>query len=80
MFSDEYRQTDKAKQNHKLPLTSQLWYCLSPSCAPKEWQVERDLIRRETWIIAEDDTATPYVISAVWPVCPHCTEELHEQG
>jgi hypothetical protein len=80
MFFDNYRY-NKHEQKEEPPLNvSQLWYCLSPCCAPKEWRVERDLIRRHTWIIAEDGAATPYVISAAWPVCPHCTESLHKQG
>jgi hypothetical protein len=81
MFFDNYRHTNENQHNEELhSRTSRLWYCLSPNCAPKEWQVERDLIRKYTWIIAEDGAATPYVISAAWPVCPHCTEDLHRQG
>jgi hypothetical protein len=75
VFFDNYRHTNKDQQKEEPPFETS---CLSPSCAPKEWQVERDLIRRHTWIIAEDGATTPYEISAAWPICPHCTEDLHK--
>lgn len=81
MFFEKRGQENTNKQfNYDLPIDiAQLWYCLSPTCAPKEWYVEKDLIRTQTWIIAENDSATPYIIGSSQPVCPHCAEDLHKQ-
>jgi hypothetical protein len=78
MFFDRHKQR---KDSQELPIeVAGLWYCLSPSCAPKEWYVESDLTRRQTWLIAEHDAVIPHVISSEWPVCPHCAEDLHKQA
>jgi hypothetical protein len=79
MFFDEYRYTNKPNNDPPIEV-AQLWYCLSYSCALKEWYVEPDLIRRHTWLVAEADAATPHIISSHWPICPHCTEALHKQN
>jgi hypothetical protein len=78
MFFDRHKQAKK--DDHELPIeVAQLWYCLSPACAPKEWYVESDLIRRQTWLIAESDAAMPHIVGSEWPLCPHCAGSLHKQ-
>lgn len=55
-----------------------LWFCLSASCAPKEWFVWQYPEHVDSWTIAENVTSTPYRIAADVPICPHCGDKLHE--
>jgi hypothetical protein len=70
------------KKQHATPSNNtthtSLWFCLSVSCALKEWFVYRDPERGDSWTIAENITSTPYSIAADVPICPHCGDNLHE--
>jgi hypothetical protein len=74
--------TRKQLEQHSNPSSQQkprtnLWFCLSERCAPKEWLVRQDTYYSDSWTIAENTTSTPYNIAADMPICPHCGDKLH---
>jgi hypothetical protein len=61
------------------------WRCFAPFCASEIWLVEQHPDVPDVWRVASSTDASPWLVAATEPVCPHCGTTLqpatkrHEQ-